>query len=161
MMAGLGGAFLSLGDLGLFGRQMTAGRGFLAIAAVIFGRWRPGGAFVACLLFGSADALELRLQAESSVPRQVWLLIAIAFLAYGIVSQLRRKKDVRREAHLLATGALFAAFFTLFVLTPHVAAPSQLWLALPYIVTLVALSGMVGKADAPLAWTVPYDRQAI
>src|SRR5207247_1802396 len=63
-LAALGGAYLSIGDVGLFRDQMTAGRGFLAFAAVIFGGWRPAGVFAACTLFGMSDALQLRLQAD-------------------------------------------------------------------------------------------------
>jgi simple sugar transport system permease protein len=161
VMAGLGGAFLSLGDLGLFGRQMTAGRGFLAIAAVIFGRWEPRGAFLACLLFGSADALELRLQAEPTVPRQVWLVVALVALAYLIAVLRRGRSEHNRLVHLSIGGAACVAFLTLFGAAPQVSAPNQVWLALPYVLTLFALAGVVGRADAPSAWAVPYDRRAI
>jgi simple sugar transport system permease protein len=159
-MAGLGGASLSLGQLGLFGEQMTAGRGFLAITAVIFGRWQPRGAFLACLLFGSADALELRLQAEPTVPRQVWLVIALVILAITVLSARGGGWRDRRAGQL--TGWALAGLFLLaFALSPKVTAPSELWLAFPYIVTLFALAGVVGKAQAPRAWTVPYDRTTI
>ncbi len=102
MMAGLAGAFLSLGSLGHFERDMTAGRGFIALAALIFGRWRAWGAFSAALLFGFAEALQVRLSSLS---------------------------------------------------TPI---PSDLLLAAPYVLTLVAVAGLVGHSRAPAADGIPY-----
>lgn len=61
-LAGLGGAFLSVGQLSAFTEGLVAGRGFIALAAVIFGRWDPLRAGLGCLMFGLADALQLRLQ---------------------------------------------------------------------------------------------------
>ena len=61
-LAGLGGAFLSLGELNLYSDGMTAGRGFIALAAVIFGRWNPLGATAACIAFGLFEALQYILQ---------------------------------------------------------------------------------------------------
>ena len=62
VLCGIAGAELSLGQISLFGRNMTAGRGFVAVAANVVGGWRPVGSFAASLLFGAADALQLRLQ---------------------------------------------------------------------------------------------------
>ncbi|HLE01739.1 MAG TPA: ABC transporter permease [Bdellovibrionota bacterium] len=62
VLAGMGGASLSIFLASSFSRNMTAGRGFMALAALIFGKWRPGATAVACLLFGFADALQIRLQ---------------------------------------------------------------------------------------------------
>ena len=61
-LAGLAGAFLAVGELNLYSDGMTAGRGFIALAAIIFGRWTPIGAFAACLLFGFLQALQIELQ---------------------------------------------------------------------------------------------------
>ena len=67
MLAALGGAYLSIGFVGTFGQNMTAGRGFIALAAVIFGKWRPIPALGACLLFGFASGLAQRLQTQADV----------------------------------------------------------------------------------------------
>lgn len=106
-LAGLGGVYLSNGITHSFSENLSAGRGFIALAAVIFGRWRPFGAFVACLLFGFSEALALRLPG-----------------AYG--------SD--------------AAWTTLFR-------------ALPYVVTLVVVAGVVGRSTPPAADGRPYVKQ--
>jgi len=62
VMAGIGGAYLSIGEINLFGRDMVAGRGYIALAATIFGGWNPLGAYAGSLLFGVAQGLQIRLQ---------------------------------------------------------------------------------------------------
>jgi ABC-type uncharacterized transport system permease subunit len=94
-MAGLGGATLVLGQVGSFAEKMTSGRGFIAIAIVVLGRWHPFGVLGASLLFGALQALQ-------------YLLQGMGF-------------DV----------------------------PYQLFLVLPYLITLLALAGLVGRARAP------------
>ena len=69
MIAGLGGAYLAL-DQHQFTDQMTAGRGFIALAATIFGRWDPKKAGLACLLFAAAETLQIRLQGTHAIPSQ-------------------------------------------------------------------------------------------
>jgi ABC-type uncharacterized transport system permease subunit len=69
-LAAIGGAYLSIGQSSLFARNMTAGRGFIALAALIFGKWRPVQTMLACLLFGFADALSIQMQGVSQVPVQ-------------------------------------------------------------------------------------------
>ncbi len=106
VMAGVGGATLSIGLLDLFSDNMTAGRGFIALAAVIFGKWTPIGAFLACLLFGTAEAMQMLAQT-----------LQITFL------------------------------------------PREIWLMLPYILTLFALTGFIGRSTAPAASGEPYDKE--
>jgi general nucleoside transport system permease protein len=105
MLAALGGAYLSIGFVHSFTENMTAGRGFIALAALIFGGWRPFGAFGAALLFGFSSALAARL------PN-----------AYGA-----------------DTGTLFEA--------------------LPYVLTLIAVAGVIGRSIAPAAIGRPYVKQ--
>ena len=69
-LAGLGGAWLAM-DQSQFTEGMSAGRGFIALAAIIFGRWNPWGVLAACLLFGSAEVAQMRLQAAIHLPPQL------------------------------------------------------------------------------------------
>lgn len=85
-IAGLGGAVLALQQVGTFTDAMTSGRGYLALAAIIVGRWMPFGALVACLVFGAAEALYLRVQTiglpvSSYVVQMLPYIIAIVVLA--------------------------------------------------------------------------------
>jgi general nucleoside transport system permease protein len=105
VFSGLGGAFMTLAQLNMFTENMTAGRGFIALAAVIFGKWHPAGAMLAALLFGTADALQLRLQGLG------------------------------------------------------VNVPYQFLLMLPYLLTIVALVGVVKRTNAPAALAVPYNAE--
>lgn len=78
-LAGLGGAYLSVGIVGAFSENMTSGRGFVAIAMVTFGRWNPIGAVAASLLIGFAEGLQFTLQARGpNVPFQ--LLLALPYV---------------------------------------------------------------------------------
>lgn len=104
MLAALGGAYLSVAFVGSFNQNMTEGRGFIALAAVIFGKWRPAGALVATLLFGFGSALGDRLPTFSQT-----------------------------------LGTLFQA--------------------LPYVLTLVAVAGVIGRSRPPASIGIPYVKE--
>jgi len=104
VLAAMGGAYLSIAFVGSFNQGMTAGRGFIALAAVIFGKWRPGGALGAALLFGFSTALAQRLPTFSE------------------------------------SGAV-------------------LFQALPYVLTLIAVAGVIGRSRPPAAVGVPYVKE--
>ena len=103
VLAGAGGAYLSIGFVHSFSQNMTIGKGFIALAALIFGRWRPGGALMAALLFGFSTALAQRLP----------------------------------------------------VFSPSAA---TLFQALPYVLTLIAVAGLVGRSIPPAAIGRPLER---
>ncbi len=104
MIAGVGGAFYTVGSVGAFGKEMTAGAGFIALAALIFGKWSPIGALFAALLFGFATNLQSTLS-----------IIGVAI-------------------------------------------PSEFMLMVPYIATIIAVTGLVGRVRAPAADGIPYIR---
>jgi ABC-type uncharacterized transport system permease subunit len=104
ILAAMGGAFLTVGYLNTYNENVTAGRGFIALAALIFGNWRPFGAFGAALLFGFSTALAFRL---------------------GVYS----------------------------------ASAATLFQALPYVLTLIAVAGIVGRTIPPAAVGRPYVKQ--
>ncbi|MFD3838599.1 ABC transporter permease [Streptomyces sp. NPDC058642] len=78
-LAGLGGAYLAVGEVGSFNQNMTAGRGYIVIAAVIFGAWRLGRTMLGCLIFGLSDAMRLALPALG-VTLNAQLLVAAPYL---------------------------------------------------------------------------------
>jgi ABC-type uncharacterized transport system permease subunit len=89
MLAGVGGAYLSL-DQHQFTDGMTAGRGFIALAAVIFGRWDPVRAGLACLLFAAADTLQIQLQGSQLIPSQFVEMIPYALTIIALVGVVGR-----------------------------------------------------------------------
>jgi simple sugar transport system permease protein len=104
MIAGLGGAYFTIGSVGRFDEIMTAGKGFIGLAAMIFGKWTPIVSFLSSLLFGFADSLQVKMQILS-VP------IPSSFLAMA-----------------------------------------------PYVITMIVLTGVVGRAVPPAADGEPYEK---
>lgn len=74
MLTAIGGAYLSIGDVNLFSKEMVAGRGFIALAIVILGGWKPWGTLVGALIFGAAQSMQIRLQAAEIPPQLVQML---------------------------------------------------------------------------------------
>ncbi|MFE5331902.1 ABC transporter permease [Embleya sp. NPDC056575] len=102
VLAGLGGAYLAVGEVGAFNQNMTAGRGFVVIAAVIFGGWTLRGTMAGCLVFGAADAMRLALPALG-VHLNSQLLIAAPYLL-ALLAMMFLAKTHRQPA---ALGAPF------------------------------------------------------
>lgn len=158
VLGGLGGAYLAVVELGVFREEMTAGRGFLALAAVIFGRWHPSGMLGAALLFGTASALQFRLQAQESIPAEVWVLTAL--VAAGLVAHSIWRFRARAATPGLGTAAaalVAAAACVLAIVLPTIELPSQFWLALPFVFALIVLAG-VGSSRMPGGLAIPYTR---
>jgi ABC-type uncharacterized transport system permease subunit len=157
-LGGLGGAVLSIGQVGLFVQQISAGQGYIAVAAVIFGGWRPLGVFGACLFFAGTNALQLQLQARDAVPGAVWAAVALVALVYLAIRLRRPATRSWRSAG--SAGLVVALGAGLALLRPSVSLPAELWLALPYVIALLALAGLVGRVHMPSALGVAYDREA-
>ncbi len=85
LLSGLAGAFLSLGQMGQFMEGMTAGRGYIAYTAIVFGKWTPVGTLLGSLLFGTADAFQLRLQALGIKEIPYQFLVALPYFATLII----------------------------------------------------------------------------
>ena len=153
---GLSGAVLTTGTIGVFGDNISAGRGFIALAAVVFGRWRPVGVLFACLVFGAADALQLRLQAIGGVPAAVWIAVAVV-IAITVAVRLRSKQRPRPRGIAIA-AVLVAGAIVLALINPSWHIPGELWLTLPYVLTLLVLLGSVGVTRMPTALGVPFRR---
>jgi len=91
VVAGIGGAYFTLGSVGRFDQDMTAGRGFIGLAAMIVGRWNPLGAFAAALLFGFADSLQTKLSIlQVPIPSE-FLLMAPYLLTILVVAGLGKR----------------------------------------------------------------------
>ena len=113
----------------------------------------------ACLAFGAADALQLRLQAEATVPREVWLAVALLALAYLVFTRVvSRRRAGRGTSGLLIGGVLLVLGSALFASAPRWSFPPQLWLTLPYVLALLALAGFVRRVRMPASLTIPYRR---
>ncbi len=147
--AGLGGVFLSEVASSIYREGQTGGRGFIGLAAMIFGNWRPGGLAAGAALFGYADALNLRGQGEAVHA----LLLFVGLLLLGLaVRNLIRRRWTGGVLGAVAAGA----FLLWFAVTNEV--PSQLVGATPYVVTLVVLAAAAQRLRMPAADGIPYRR---
>ncbi|MFD7002371.1 ABC transporter permease [Streptomyces mirabilis] len=147
--AGLGGAFLSIVASNVYLDGQTAGRGYIGLAAMIFGNWMPGGLALGAGLFGYTDSLNLR--GGTTNVHALILLIAI-LLVFG-AAYLAWKK---RLVPALITAAVSALMFVWYATTSDV--PKQVVSATPYIVTLLVLSLSAQHLRMPKADGMPYRR---
>jgi ABC-type uncharacterized transport system permease subunit len=157
-LAGLGGVNLTLVQVGIFHQDMTAGRGFLALVAVIFGRWTPLGVLGACLALGGADALQLRLADQNQVPSQVWGVLAALAAAFAVYQLVRWRQRKPRRVALMLGGVVAAGGIILAATAPHIDLPDELWRSLPFLVALFVLAGALTRAHMPSKLTIPYTR---
>jgi general nucleoside transport system permease protein len=156
-LAGLGGAHLTVVSVGIFADDIPAGRGYLALIAVIFGRWRPVGVLAACLLLGGADALRIRLTLLDSVPRVFWVVLALTAIIFLVrLIALQRGRADRGSTTFVVAVALLGLVFA--VATPHIDLPAQFWRTLPYMIGLLALGAAVTRARMPSRLAYPYQR---
>jgi general nucleoside transport system permease protein len=144
--AGLGGAALVVGSI--YREGQTAGRGFIGLAAVIFGNWRPGGLAAGAGLFGYADGLSLR---ASGTVRGLLLLVALLLVVVAVVQGVRRRIPM-----VVLALALAAAFALWYAAVDDV--PSQLLTFTPHLVTLVVLAAASQRLRPPAADGQPYRR---
>jgi ABC-type uncharacterized transport system permease subunit len=128
-LAGLGGAFLAISS-GQYRDGQTGGRGFIGLASMIFGNWRPGGVAVGAGLFGYTDAMQLR---SSAAVHALLLLLGVALLVLAVRQGRARRYAVAAVAAVL--GGLFVAWFAA---TDQL--PAELVGAAPYVVTLLVLA---------------------
>ncbi|MEV4943313.1 ABC transporter permease [Streptomyces zaomyceticus] len=146
-LAGLGGAFLAIVATGIYQEGQTGGRGYIGLAAMIFGNWMPGGMALGAGLFGFTDSLKLRGGAENV---HALLLLVALLLVVAALWQLYRKKYVAG----IVSAAFAVGFFLWYVLTDEV--PSQFVDAAPYITTLLVLALSAQRLRMPKADGLPY-----
>ncbi|MFG2945036.1 ABC transporter permease [Streptomyces adustus] len=145
--AGLGGAFLSIVASNVYLDGQTAGRGYIGLAAMIFGNWMPGGLALGAGLFGYTDSLNLR--GGTTNVHALILLLAI-LLVFGAAYLAWKKKYVPA----VVTAVIAALMFLWYTSTDEV--PRQLVTATPYIVTLLVLSLSAQSLRMPKADGLPY-----
>jgi len=148
-IAGLAGGFIVLVGAGLYQNGITNGRGYIGLAAMIFGNWRPGGMLLGAALFGYTDALQLR--AGGGAVHALLIVIAIVLLVYGIV-QLRKGARVAGVVTLVA-AVLFALWFFL-----TDAVPADFTRMTPYVATLFVLAFSAQRLRMPAADGLRYRR---
>ncbi|MEJ2577568.1 MAG: ABC transporter permease [Kineosporiaceae bacterium] len=129
-LAGFGGAYLAVVAASIYREGQTGGRGFIGLAAMIFGNWRPGGLLSGAALFGYTDALQLR---NAEAVHALLLLLALGLIALAVLQGTRRRWVVAATA---LTGA--AAALALYLTTDSL--PGQVTFMTPYLTTLFVLA---------------------
>ncbi len=146
-LAGLGGVFLAMVRSHIYNEGQTGGRGYIGLAAMIFGNWRPGGLAAGAGLFGYSDALQLR--NGGTTVHALLLLIAVVLVLLAVWK-------IYRKSYL--TGAVSAGFAVLvlvwYFMTDTV--PNEMVGATPYVVTLLVMALAAQKLRMPKYNNKPY-----
>ena len=148
-LAGVGGAFLAIVSGNLYREGQTGGRGFIGLAAMIFGNWRPGGMAIGSGIFGYTDALQLR-SGDTSIHA---LLLLIALLLFAVAAwQLARLSRRAATIAMILGGVTLATYLT------SDTVPGQFTSAAPHITTLLVLAFAAQRLRMPKADGLPYRR---
>jgi ABC-type uncharacterized transport system permease subunit len=169
VLTGLAGCYMALSQNAGFVKDMTAGRGYIALAALIFAKWKPVPAMFACLLFGFLDALSIRLQGRPLAVFE-WLPVVAAVLVLAGLMRIAKWKPLRSIVAAVLVGIVaawivsishagLAAAFQGSLLGATIRVPVQFMQALPYVLTVILLAGFIGKAIPPRAGGVPYVKE--
>lgn len=169
VLCGIAGAYLSTAVQAGFTKDMTANRGFIALAALIFAKWRPWYALGACLLFGLFFAIDNRFQ---NIQLQViWIMVLLIGVSAAMTFWAARKEKIdlivlgglsvvlTAVALLAWGGAVGEDIGAVAALFETVKVPSQLIQSLPYLFVVIVLAGFVGKAVPPRAGGEPYVKE--
>jgi simple sugar transport system permease protein len=146
--AGLGGAFLAIVAANHYQENQTGGRGYIGLAALIFGNWRPGGLMTGAGLFGFADALQLR---DATAIHALLMLLAVAMALFAF-NNLKKKKFGT------AAIAIAVALIAIWLYQTFTELPGQFVTMTPYIVTLLVLGLGTQRLRMPAADGIPYRR---
>ena len=147
-LAGLGGGFLAIVAASNYQENQVAGRGYIGLAALLFGNYRPGGLLAGAGLFGFADALQLR----DSTAIHALLLLIVVILAFVAFRKFKKGKQIG------AVIALAAAGFTLWFYFAVDELPGQLVTMTPYIATILVMALASQRLRMPAADGIPYRR---
>jgi simple sugar transport system permease protein len=147
-LAGLGGGFLAIVAASNYQENQVAGRGYIGLAALLFGNYRPGGLLAGAGLFGFADALQLR----DSTAIHALLLFIVVILAFVAFRKFKSGKQIG------AVLALVAAGFTLWFYFAVDELPGQLVTMTPYIATILVMALASQRLRMPAADGIPYRR---
>ena len=163
ILCGIAGAYIATSLQANFTKDMSAGRGFIALAALIFAKWRPWYALGACLLFGFFFAVDNRFQ---NILMPAWALSSFLIFISLVLLSYVWKKDYLDKV-VLGGLALGIAIISLMVISSvwtsgissQVKIPVVFIQSLPYVLTVVVLAGFVGRAIPPKAGGQPYIKE--
>ena len=147
-LAGLGGGFLAIVAASNYQENQVAGRGYIGLAALLFGNYRPGGLLAGAGLFGFADALQLR----DSAAIHALLLFIVVILAFVAFRKFKSGKQIGAVLSLVAAGFTLWFYFAVDEL------PGQLVTMTPYIATILVMALASQRLRMPAADGIPYRR---